>query len=184
MILPIHIYGHPILRKKCKNITESYPDLDNLIHDMFETMHHANGIGVSAPQVGFDISLFLIDLTPYHEEDPTIPNIKKAFINPLIINEFGPEEIHNEGCLSIPGLREDVNRQSKISVEYLDTDFVKQKEDIDGLYARVFQHEYDHLNGVLFIDHLSPLQKNIINRKLTKITKGKFEDLYPTVLKK
>jgi len=184
MILPIHIYGDPILRKQCKYITESYPDLDNLIHDMFATMHHANGIGISAPQVGFDISLFLIDLTPYHEEDPTIPNIKKAFINPFIISEFGPEEIHNEGCLSIPGLREDVNRNSQISVEYLDTKFNKQKEDIDGLYARVFQHEYDHLNGVLFIDHLSPLQKNIINRKLTKIIKGKFEDLYPTVLKK
>jgi len=184
MILPIYIYGHPVLRTESKNITESYPDLDKLIHNMFQTMYHAHGIGISAPQVGLSISLFLIDLTPYHEEDPAIPNIKKAFINPLIIKESGPEEAHNEGCLSIPGLREDVNRKSEISIEYLDVNFKKHTEDIDGLYARVFQHEYDHLNGVLFIDHLSPVKKNIVNRKLIKIGKGKFEDLYPTVLRK
>jgi len=184
MILPIYIYGHPILRNKCKPIDESYQNLNQLIDNMFETMHNASGIGISAPQVGLDISLFLIDLSTYSEEDPGIPNIKKVFINPEIIDEFGSLEDHNEGCLSIPAVREDVSRKNKIKVRYLDLEFKEHYEEIDGLFARVFQHEYDHLKGVLFIDHLSPLKKNIVNRKLKKIEKGKFEDLYPTILKK
>ena len=144
-------------------------------------MSNARGIGISAPQVGLSIRLFLIDLTPYHEEDPSIPNIKKVFINPNIINESGQDVNHNEGCLSIPGVREDVSRKSQIKVSYFDDKFNSYNEDIDGVYARVFQHEYDHLNGILFIDHLSPLQKNILNKKLTRIQKGKFDELYPTI---
>tara|TARA_B100001250_G_C19785426_1_gene783911 strand:+ start:1041 stop:1595 length:555 start_codon:yes stop_codon:yes gene_type:complete len=184
MILPIYIYGHPILRKQCKSIDKSYLGLDKLINDMFETMHNAYGIGISAPQVGLDVSIFVIDLSIYHEEDPSVPDIKKAFINPEIIEESGNVETHNEGCLSIPGVRQDVDRKSKIRIRYSDMEFQQKTEEIDGLYARVFQHEYDHLNGILFVDHLSPLKKNIVNRKLVKIEKGKFEDLYPTVLRK
>ena len=184
MILPIYIYGHTILRQKCKNIKKSYSRLNKLIDDMFETMYNAHGIGISAPQVGLDVSLFLIDLSLYHEEDPSVPNIRKVFINPEIIDEYGDIETHNEGCLSIPGIREDIDRKNTIRVKYLDLAFQEKVEEIDGLYARVFQHEYDHLNGVLFIDHLSPIKKNIINRKLVKVEKGKFEDLYPTILRK
>ena len=183
MILPIYIYGHPILRKNCKEITQDYPALEKLIEDMFETMHNANGIGISAPQIGLSIRIFVIDLTPYHEEDPTIPNIKKVFINPEIIEELEPINDHNEGCLSIPEVREDISRKSKIKIKYFDQNFKSFTEEVDGVFARVFQHEYDHLNGTLFIDHLSPLQKNVVNRKLTKIQKGKFEELYPVVKK-
>ena len=183
MILPIYIYGHAILRKKCKKIKKSYSRLDKLIDDMFETMYNAQGIGISAPQVGLDLSLFLIDLSVYHEEDPSVPNIRRVFINPEIIDEYGDIETHNEGCLSIPGIREDIDRKNTIRVKYLDVEFQEKIEEIDGLYARVFQHEYDHLNGVLFIDHLSPLKKNIVNRKLVKVEKGKFTDLYPTILR-
>ena len=184
MILPIYIYGHPVLRKNCNVLSSEYPNLDQLINDMFDTMYNAHGVGISAPQIGLSLRLFLIDLSPYHEEDPTIPNIKKAFINPEIIQEYDPNIEHNEGCLSIPGLREDVTRKSKIKIKYFDEKFNCFTEEIDGIFARVFQHEYDHLNGVLFIDHLSPLKKNIVNRKLEKIQKGKFEDLYPTIKNK
>ena len=151
---------------------------------MFDTMCNANGIGISAPQIGLSIRLFLIDLTPYHNEDPSIPNIKKVFINPKIISESGLDNTHNEGCLSIPGIREDINRKSQIKIQYFDEKFNSVCDEIDGMFARVFQHEYDHLNGILFIDHLSPLKKNIINRKLVKIQKGKFEELYPTIKNK
>ena len=181
MILLISIYGNPILRHKCNSIDSNYPNLNDLIVNMFETMHNASGIGISAPQIGLPIRLFLIDLTPYHEDNPSIPKIKKVFINPKIISESGQDVIHNEGCLSIPGVREDISRKSQVKVSYLDDKFNSYNEDIDGVYARVFQHEYDHLNGVLFIDHLSPLQKNIITKKLTRIQKGKFEELYPTI---
>jgi len=183
MILPIYIYGHPVLRKECKEIDETYKHLDKLIDDMFQTMHNANGIGISAPQIGLSICLFMIDLTPYHEEDTSIPYIKKVFINPQIIKEFGDNQNHNEGCLSIPGIREDINRKTKIKIKYFDEKFDLFTEEIDGLFARVFQHEYDHLKGILFVDHLSPLKKNIINRKLKKIQKGKFEELYPVFKK-
>ena len=181
MILPISIYGNPILRTECQPISAAYPDLKKIITDMFDTMKNAQGVGISAPQIGLPIRVFLIDLSPYHEEDPSIPNIKKAFINPEITSEMGSDNSHNEGCLSIPGLREDVVRKSKIHVKYLDEKFNSFDEEIDGIFARVFQHENDHLNGILFIDHLSPAKKNIINRKLVKIKKGKFEELYPTI---
>jgi len=181
MILPIYIYGHPVLRKNCMEVDKTYPNLDKLISNMFDTMQNASGIGISAPQIGLSIRLFVIDLTPYHEEDPSIPNIKKAFINPEIIHEYDPDNDHNEGCLSIPGIRADVTRKSKLKIHYFDQKFNSFNEEIDGVFARVFQHEYDHLNGVLFIDHLPPLKKNIINRKLEKIQKGKFEELYPNV---
>ena len=179
MILPIYIYGHPVLRQPCLPIDSSYNNLDQLIDNMFETMQNANGIGISAPQVGLSIRLFLVDLTLY--DDPNIPCIKKVFINPEITEEFGELETQNEGCLSIPGIRSDVIRRNKIKVKYYDKQFKLIFDELDGLYARVYQHEYDHLNGVLFFDHLTPLDKNIVNRKLKPILKGKFEELYPVI---
>ena len=144
MILPIYIYGHPVLRKKCLALDKKYPNLDKLIFDMFETMHNASGIGISAPQIGLSIRLFVIDLTPYHEEDPSIPNIKKAFINPEIIYESDPENDHNEGCLSIPGVRADVTRKSKLKIHYLikNSNLVMKK-------LMVCLHEFFNMNTII-----------------------------------
>ena len=184
MILPIYIYGHAILRTECKDINPSYQDLDQLIVNMFETMKNAHGIGLSAPQIGISINLFVIDLSPYADEDPAFLEMKKIFINPEIIEESGEINVHNEGCLSIPGVREDVSRKSIIKVRYLDQEFKQHIVQIDGLLARVFQHEHDHLNKTLFIDYLTPIKKNIVNRKLRAIYNGKFKITYPTILKK
>lgn len=183
MILPICVYGHPVLRKLCQDVSKDYNDLDNLIKNMFDTMEHSNGIGISAPQVGVSLNLFVINLIPFYEDDPSIEPVKKVFINPRILIQSGDFKPYNEGCLSIPGIRSDIDRKSKIKITYFDQNFNEFTEDIDGVFARVFQHEYDHLKGVLFIDHLPPLKKNILNRKLLSIQKGKFDINYPTILK-
>ena len=183
MILPIYIYGHPILRTLCKNINPDYQNLDVLIDDMFATMKNAHGVGLSAPQIGRSINLFIIDLSVYAEENPLLADTKEVFINPVIVKEFGEVDIHNEGCLSIPGLRADVERKNTIEVTYYDQQWKRHSVQMDGILARVFQHEYDHLNKVLFIDYLKPLKKNIVNRKLKYIQKGKFDNDYPTILK-
>jgi len=183
MILPIYIYGSSVLRKECFDIDSGYQNLDIIIDNMFTTMENAHGIGLSAPQVGLSINLFIIDLLPYAEEDPSIPSVRRVFINPKIIRQSGKDVIQNEGCLSIPGVREDITRKNIIEVKYLDHNFKEYHETIDGLFSRVFQHEFDHLKKTLFIDYLSPMKKNIVNRKLNSIKKGKFEDLYPTILK-
>ena len=184
MILPIYIYGNSILRNKCKNIDNSFPNLNIIINDMFETMHNASGIGLAAPQVGLSINLFLIDLSPLSKEDPSLKDIKKVFINPRIIEESGDDWQYDEGCLSIPELNDLVSRKKNIEIEYLDQNFNFIKEKISGIEARVIQHEYDHLNGVLFIDHLSAKRKNILNRKLQSIKKGKFQKRYDFKLSK
>tara|TARA_B100000530_G_scaffold195898_1_gene124595 strand:+ start:238 stop:792 length:555 start_codon:yes stop_codon:yes gene_type:complete len=184
MILPIYIYGHPILRSECENIDPSYEGLEELIENMFETMHNAHGIGLSAPQIGLSINLFIIDLSPYAEDEPSFLDMKEVFINPEILEESGELLSHNEGCLSIPGVREDVDRKSIIKLKYLDQNFVEHVIDISGIFARVVQHEYDHLHKTLFIDYLSAIKKNIVNRKLNSIVKGKFKEEYPTILKK
>lgn len=184
MILPIYIYSHPILRANCQDIDADYEGLSDLILNMFETMKNAHGIGLSAPQIGLSINLFIIDLSLYAEEDASFLDMKEVFINPEIIEESGEVLLHNEGCLSIPGVREDVERKSVVKVKYLDQDFIERVIEISGIFARVFQHEYDHLNKTLFIDHLSPIRKNIVNRKLNSISKGKFKEHYPTILKK
>jgi peptide deformylase len=184
MILPICIYGHPVLRIPCDNIVKTFSELDELINNMFDTMENSNGIGISAPQIGVSLNIFLINLALLHEEDPSIEPINKAFINPQILNQSGSVKPYNEGCLSIPGIRSDIERKSSIKIKYLDIDFNEHIENIDGVFARVFQHEYDHLKGILFIDHLPPIKKNILNRKLISIQKGKFDISYPTILKK
>ena len=174
MILPIVAFGAPILRKKCINITAEYAELDVLLLNMWETMYAASGVGLAAPQINKAIRLFLIDTTPFidDEKELQVQVVKKVFINPRIIEEKGEEWDFNEGCLSIPEIREDITRKSSITIEYFDENFKKYTDIFDGLTARVIQHEYDHINGVLFTDKISPLRKRMIKRKLIDISKG------------
>lgn len=172
MIMPIVAYGHPVLRKKAENIDKNYPDLQQFIADMFETMYKSNGVGLAAPQVNRSIRLFVIDATPYAEDFPGETNLKRVFINPQIIEEKGEEWSFNEGCLSIPDIREDVIRKTELRLQYYDEDFNFHDEVITGVMARVMQHEYDHLEGVLFVDRISPIRKIMLKRKLTDISKG------------
>ena len=180
MVLPIVAYGDPVLRKKAKEIPQDYPKLKELIENMWETMYGAYGVGLAAPQVGLPIRLFIIDTSPFAEdEDLTedekaeLSGLKKAFVNPKIIEETGDEWAFNEGCLSIPDVREDVFRKPEITMEYYDADLNKHTEHFKGLAARVIQHEYDHIEGILFTDKLSSLKKRIIKGKLNSISKGK-----------
>ncbi|MGG6231424.1 peptide deformylase [Tenacibaculum sp. SDUM215027] len=180
MILPIVAYGDPVLRKVGKEIDKDYPQLDKLIADMRETMYNANGLGLAAPQIGKDIRLFVIDASPFAEDDDiseeekeVFKNFNHVFINAKIIEEEGDEWAFNEGCLSIPTINEDVFRQEKVTIEYQDENFEKHTETLSGLPARVFQHEYDHIEGILFTDKLSSLKKRLIKKKLDNISKGK-----------
>jgi len=180
MILPIVAYGDPVLRKVGKEIDKDYPQLEKLIADMKETMYNANGLGLAAPQIGKDIRLFIIDASPFaededlsEEEKEVFKNFNRVFINAKIIKEEGNEWAFNEGCLSIPTINEDVFRQEKVTIEYQDENFEKHTETLSGLPARVFQHEYDHIEGVLFTDKLSSLKKRLIKKKLENISKGK-----------
>lgn len=180
MILPIVAYGDPVLKKQAKEITEDYPNLDTLIDNMFETMYGAYGVGLAAPQIGLSIRLFIVDASPFAEDDDLskeeqeqLKDFKRVFINPTILEETGDEWAFNEGCLSIPDVREDVFRQPNIKIQYQDQDFNTHTEELSGLAARVFQHEYDHIEGVLFTDKLSALKKRLIKGKLTNISKGK-----------
>tara|TARA_B100001758_G_scaffold81904_1_gene69635 strand:- start:44378 stop:44935 length:558 start_codon:yes stop_codon:yes gene_type:complete len=179
MILPIVSFGASILREKCKNINSDYPDLDILLDNMWETMYNANGVGLAAPQINKNIRLFLIDTSPFLEDDHTKePPVKKVFINAKIVKEEGDEWSFNEGCLSIPEIREDVVRKPTIVVEYLNDKFERKIETFNGITARVIQHEYDHINGILFTDKLSPLRKRMIKSKLFEISKGNIQVPY------
>lgn len=180
MILPIVAYGDPVLRKKAKEITADYPKLLDLIENMKQTMYGAYGVGLAAPQIGLPIRLFVIDTSPFaedeelsQEERDQLKNLKKVFINAKIINEQGDQWAFNEGCLSIPDIREDVFRQENITIEYYDENFQKHTESYSGHAARVIQHEYDHIEGILFTDKLSSLKKRLIKGKLSNIAKGK-----------
>ncbi len=179
MILPIVAYGDPVLKKKAKDIPQDYPKLHELVENMFETMYNAYGVGLAAPQIGLPIRLFVIDPAPFLDDDELseedkeqLKDLKKAFINPKIVEEKGDEWAFNEGCLSIPDVREDVFRQPEITIEYFDEDFNKHTDTYSGLAARVIQHEYDHIEGILFTDKLSALKKRLIKSKLQKISKG------------
>ena len=185
MILPIVAYGDPVLRKVGKEIDKEYPQLEKLIADMKETMYNAQGVGLAAPQIGKDIRLFLIDASPFaddedlsEEDRKVLETFNRVFINAKIIKEEGDEWAFNEGCLSIPDVREDVFRQETITIEYQDENFEKHTEVLGGLAARVFQHEYDHIDGILFTDKLSSLKKRLIKKKLENISKGKVEAGY------
>lgn len=173
MILPIYIYGHPILRKEAKDIDPSYPNLKELIDNMFETMYNADGVGLAAPQVGLDDRIFVIDLDPLaDEENPEYKEFKKVFINAHIINRTGEITNFEEGCLSIPGINESVPRKDIIEIEYLDENLEPHHDTFTGFSARVIQHEYDHINGILFVDHISAIRKQLIKSKLTNMSKG------------
>ena len=178
MIYPISIIGSSILRKKTVEISKDYPGLQQLISDMFETMYAADGIGLAAPQIGKAIRLLVIDANPLAEDDPTLAGFKKVFINAKITETEGESELMNEGCLSIPGIQEEVKRINKIRLEYYDENFDFHDEYYQGFAARVLQHEYDHLDGILFVDRVSPIRKTLIRSKLKDISKGKFEAKY------
>ena len=179
MTLPIVSYGSSVLKKTAKEITSDYPNLSELIANMWETMYAANGVGLAAPQIGLSIRVFVIDASPFVDEEnmsvkeiETINTFKKVFINPKIISEEGKLWDFNEGCLSIPDVREDVSRKEKILINFFDENFELQKLKLSGLAARVVQHEFDHIEGVLFTDHLSSLKKRLIKNRLTLISKG------------
>jgi len=180
MILPIVAFGSPILRKRCSDISPDYHDFDIILANMWETMYEANGVGLAAPQVNKGIRLFLIDTTPFFDDEDEREEVivKQAFINARILEESGEEWEFNEGCLSIPDLREDVSRKSIIKIEYMDENFKTHTETYDGLTARVIQHEYDHINGILFTDKLTALRKRMIKGKLMDISKGKVNATY------
>ncbi len=171
MILPVYIYGQPVLRKVAQDITPDYPHLKELIDNMFETMYNADGVGLAAPQIGLDIRLFVIDLSPM--EDPKYHDFKKVFINAHIIERSGDIENVQEGCLSLPGLQESVPREGKIKIRYQDENFVQHEEEYSDFFARCIQHEYDHLDGVLFIDKISAIRKQLIKSKLNNMLKGR-----------
>jgi len=185
MILPIIAYGDPVLRKKCSDIAKDYTNLNDLLKNMWETMYNANGVGLAAPQIGLPIRIFLIDTTQMLDKGEKErkqfsvkegeTGIKKTFINAKITKHIGDDWPYNEGCLSIPTVREDVVRQVAIDIEYFDENFIKHNETYDGLAARVIQHEYDHIEGKLFTDHLKPLKKTLLKKKLEKISKGKVD---------
>ena len=187
MILPILAYGDPILKKECDEIGKDYPKLSDLISDMFETMYKAKGVGLAAPQIGKNIRLFIVDGSPFaekeegEEDDPLaegIEDFKKVFINPIIEEEDGKEWPFQEGCLSIPKIRESVSRKPDIVVSYYDENWVLHEEKFSGYAARIIQHEYDHIEGVLFTDYLSPLKRKLLKKKLNNITNGLIEIEY------
>jgi peptide deformylase len=182
MTYPIVIYGHQILRKVTQDIDIDYAGLNQIIGDLFETMYHSEGLGLAAPQIGKSIRIFVIDGKPVAEDEPELADFKKVFINAHITEKSGDFQPMTEGCLSIPNLREEVNRQSHIRIEYYDENWVYHDEVFDGYKARIIQHEYDHLDGILFTDKISPLRKRLIRSKLTAISKGKFEADYKTIL--
>jgi peptide deformylase len=184
MVLPIVVYGDPVLRKKCVDIDKDYPNLGQFINDMYETMYEANGVGLAAPQVNKAIRLFVVDASPFAEvdedEEPEFTaeemkqmnGFKKTFINAQILEEVGEEWKFNEGCLSIPKIREDITRAETVTLSYMDENFKSYTETFNGMTARIILHEYDHIDGKLFIDYLKPLRRKILQGKLNDISKG------------
>lgn len=184
MIYPIVAYGDPVLKKEGEEIEQDYPNLDGLIADMFETMYKASGVGLAAPQIGKSIRLFIVDGSPFAEDeededyDPKaegMESFKKVFINPIIEEEEGEEWGFNEGCLSIPKIREEVFRKEKVTISYYNEKWELKEETYEGYAARIIQHEYDHVDGILFTDHLSPLKKRLLSKKLQNISKGEVD---------
>ena len=171
MIYPVTVFGDPVLRKKAEPITKDFEDLKGFVQNMFDTMYNSDGVGLAAPQVGQPIRVFVLDTTHNEEDEPA--GIKKAFINPEIVEKTGDEWIMNEGCLSLPEIREDVMRPESVRIKYFDEDFEEYEDVFHGFTSRVIQHEYDHLEGVMFVDYLNPLKKRILKGKLTAISKGK-----------
>lgn len=178
MILPIYVYGQPVLRKVAEDITPDYPNLKELIANMHETMDCSDGVGLAAPQVGLSIRVVVINLDVLSDEMPAYKDFRRVYINPHILEELGETVSMEEGCLSLPGIHEPVRRTDKIRVRYMDENFVEHDEIVEGYLARVMQHEFDHLEGHMFIDHLSPLRKQMIKGKLNAMLKGKVQCSY------
>ena len=173
MILPIYTYGNAVLRRHTEEIKVDYPELNSLINNMYETMYHAEGVGLAAPQIGLSIRLLVIDLAPFKEDDPELGAFKTVMINPTILERSTEQVSGEEGCLSIPGVHEMVLRAEKIKIKYMDTDFKEHIEEFEGYKARVVQHEYDHLEGHLFTDRVTPIRRQLLKSRLTSIVKGK-----------
>jgi len=182
MIYPIYVYGHPVLRKIAKEVEKDHPGLGTFIADMFETMYKSDGLGLAAPQVGKSWRIFVIDGEPLGADHPEMKDFKKTFINPKVVERKGEKVPMNEGCLSLPGLHEEVDRESELRIQYYDSDWSFHDEVYKGYKARVVLHEYDHLDGILFPDRLSPLRRRLIRGKLNDISKGKFTADYRTIL--
>ena len=176
MIYPVTVFGDPVLRKKAQPITKDFQDLKGFIQNMFDTMYNSDGVGLAAPQVGQAVRIFVIDMDIDDEDE--LPGIKKAFINPEIVEKSGEEWVMNEGCLSLPEIREDVLRPETVKIKYVDEEFNEHIETYSGFTSRVIQHEYDHLEGVMFVDYLNPLRKRILKSKLSAISKGKIIPKY------
>ncbi|MCF8396824.1 MAG: peptide deformylase [Bacteroidales bacterium] len=181
MVYPIVAYGHPVLKKKAEEIDQDYPDLGQLIDDMYETMYETVGVGLAAPQINKSIRLFIIDTGPFAEDDPEVKAEKKVFINPKIIEQKGEDEDFKESCLSLPRLEEYVNRKNKVRIQYYDENFKFHDEEFDKIAARVIQHEYDHLEGILYVERVSNLAKTLLRGKLRDIEKGKIDPPYKMI---
>ena len=180
MIYPIVIYGSQILRNESVDITPDYPELKKLIDEMWITLAESEGVGLAAPQIGKNIRLFIVDCTPWGEDDPTLADFKRVFINAEIYERSEETSLFEEGCLSLPGLHENVRRPVAIRMRYLDENFVEHDEEFTGKPARVIQHEYDHIEGLVFTDHLAPIRKNLIKNKLQKMARGSYKAFYKT----
>ena len=180
MIYPVYVYGSQILRGEAGEVAADYPELQQLVADMHDTMRASNGVGLAAPQIGIPLRMFVIDLSPYADEEPHLAESKRTFINPEIYDESDVEVLMSEGCLSLPGLNEDVYRPEKIRIRWVDENFAPHDREFEGHEARVIQHEYDHLDGRLFIDHLSALRKTMMRGKLSSMSKGKYSARYKT----
>lgn len=181
MIYPIVAYGHPVLKKKAKEIDKDYPDLKEFLENMFETMYETVGVGLAAPQVNKSIRIFVIDASPYVEEYPEAENFKQVFINPKIVEESGDDEDFKESCLSLPFLSEYVTRKKDIRIQYYDENFEFHEEEFTGILSRVIQHEYDHLEGMVYIDRLSSFTKTLMRRKLKDLEKGNVNPPYKMI---
>jgi peptide deformylase len=182
MTYPIFVYGNPVLKKVAVDVEKDYPGLQKLVDDLFDTMYHSEGLGLAAPQIGKSIRVFVIDGAPVAEDEPELADFKKAFINAHLLEKSGELVPMNEGCLSIPHIREEVKRESHIRIQYYDENWEYHDEVYDGYKARIIQHEYDHLDGILFTEKINPLKKQLIRGKLKDISKGKFEADYKTIL--
>ena len=178
MVLPVVAYGHPVLKKKAQEVDPSFPNLKGFIADLFETMYQSDGVGLAAPQVNQSIRIFSVDTTVFSDKYPETADFKRIFINPVIYKEEGDDWSFNEGCLSFPGLREDIVRKPVIYMRYVDEEFVQHDERFDGINARVIQHEYDHIEGIVFVDRMSSLRKMILKGRLNDISKGNVEVAY------
>ena len=186
MVLPVYVYGMSVLRKVAPEIPEDFKDLDQLIEDMFQTMHASDGVGLAAPQVGKSLRIFVVDTSPMADagKEPELENFKKVFINPYIMEEWGDPWSFEEGCLSLPNIREEVSRPGNVRIEYYDENWNLHEEEYDGIRARVIQHEYDHLDGKLFVDHISPIRRKLLSARLNSISHGRADCDYRMVYPK